>query len=132
MKQNNKKHILARYALVVGIMLMFSAAIVWDLFKTTVVYAAEWNDKADKVLTDTTAIAPERGQLLADNGTVLAANLQYYIPRIDWFSRTAVRYLMRPRPSRPMASPAARTAPTNCSRGCLPTTSMSACAVSRS
>ena len=86
MKQNNKKHILARYALVVGIMLMFSAAIVWDLFKTTVVYAAEWNDKADKVLTDTTAIAPERGQLLADNGTVLAANLQYYIPRIDWFT----------------------------------------------
>ncbi len=85
-KQNNKRHILARYAIVVGIMLLFSVTIVWDLFKTTVVYADEWNRKADKVLTDTTPIPPERGKLLADNGTVLSANLRYYVPRIDWFT----------------------------------------------
>ena len=86
MKNNNKRHILMRYAIVVGIMLAFSAIIAWDLFKTTAVQAAEWNKKADEVLMDTVAIEPERGKLLADNGTVLAANLQYYVVRIDWFT----------------------------------------------
>lgn len=86
MKQNNKRHILMRYAIVVGIMLLFSAMIAWNLFKTTVIHAAEWNAKAEKVLTDTVPIEPERGKLLADNGTVLAANLQYYVVRIDWFT----------------------------------------------
>ena len=86
MKNNNKRHILMRYAIVVGIMLAFSAVIAWDLFKTTVVLATEWNKKADEVLMDTIPIEPERGKLLADNGTVLAANLQYYVVRIDWFT----------------------------------------------
>ena len=86
MKNNNKRHILMRYAIVVGIMLAFSATIVWDLFKTTAVQAAEWNKKAAEVLMDTVPIEPERGKLLADNGTVLAANLQYYVVRIDWFT----------------------------------------------
>ena len=53
MKQNNKRHILARYALVVGIMLAFSVLIVWNLIKTTAVQAAEWNKKADEVLMET-------------------------------------------------------------------------------
>ena len=86
MKQNNKRHILARYAIVVGIMLAFSITIVWNLFKTTAVHAGEWNAKANSVLTSTSPIEPERGKLLADNGTVLAANLQYYVLRIDWFT----------------------------------------------
>ena len=34
MKETNKKHILLRYSLVVGIVLAFSAAIVWDMIKT--------------------------------------------------------------------------------------------------
>ena len=86
MKQNNKRHILVRYGIVVGFMLFFSAIIVWDLLKTTTIQAKEWNDKANSVLMTTTPIEPERGKLLADNGTVLAANLQYYVPRIDWFT----------------------------------------------
>ena len=86
MKETNKKHILLRYSLVVGLVLAFSVAIVWDMFKTAVVYGAEWNSKADSVLTKETPIEPERGKLLADNGSVLAANLQYYVLRIDWFT----------------------------------------------
>ena len=86
MKKNNKKHILMRYAIVVGIMLAFSVLIVWDLFKTTAIQAAVWNDKANTVLTSTTPIEPERGKLLAEDGSVLAANLQYYVLRIDWFT----------------------------------------------
>jgi len=86
MKQTNKRHILLRYSLVVGCMLVFSGLVVWDMVKTSVVHAADWNAKADSVLTQTTAIEPERGKLLASNGTVLAANLQFYTVRIDWFA----------------------------------------------
>ena len=75
-----------RYALVVGLMLLFSVTIVWDLFKTTAVQAAEWNAKAKRVISVPIVIEPERGKLLADNGSVLAANLQYYVLRIDWFT----------------------------------------------
>jgi cell division protein FtsI (penicillin-binding protein 3) len=87
MKQNNKGHILWRYAMVVGFMLMFSAVIVWNMFKLTVVQAPLWNAKAKTVLDVPTTIDPARGKLLADNGTVLAANLQFYIARIDWFTQ---------------------------------------------
>ena len=34
-KQNNKRRILLRYALVVGFMLVFSAFIIWNMFKFT-------------------------------------------------------------------------------------------------
>ena len=85
-RQNNKRHIMVRYGLVVGFMLLFSMIIVWDLFKTTIIQANDWNNKADSVLMTTTPIEPERGKLLADNGTVIAANLLYYVPRIDWFT----------------------------------------------
>ena len=87
MKQNNKRHILARYALVVGFMLTFSIAILVSLFRTTAVKAGDWNDKANTILTDTAFIEPERGIIYSDNGSVLAANLQYYTVRIDWFTQ---------------------------------------------
>lgn len=86
-KQNNKGHILWRYALVVGAMLLFSSVIVYNMFKISIVQAKAWNAKAKSVLDVTTQIAPERGKLLADNGTVLSANLQFYIARIDWFTQ---------------------------------------------
>ncbi len=87
MKQHtNKRHILVRYAIVVGCMLAFSAMICWNLFKTTAVQATLWNKKADEVLMKNVPIEPERGQLLADDGSVLAANLQFYVVRIDWFT----------------------------------------------
>ena len=87
MKQNNKRHILWRYALVVGFMLLFSSMIIWNMFKLTVVQADAWNAKAKTVLDSITSIPPERGKLLADDGTVLSANLQFYVVRIDWFAQ---------------------------------------------
>ena len=87
-RQNtNKRHILVRYAAVVGFMLLFATTIAWSLFKITAIQAKLWNDKADEVLMKKEPIEPERGKLLADDGSVLAANLQFYIPRIDWFTQ---------------------------------------------
>lgn len=81
---NNKRRIIFRYFLFVIIMLAFAGCILFKAFKTTIVYADDWNAKADSILSKVTIIEPERGKILADNGTVIAANMQFYIPRIDW------------------------------------------------
>lgn len=86
MRQSNKRYIQLRYLLVVGMMLFFSMFIVWAMFKNSVIYAGKWNAKADSVLLKITDIPPERGKLLADDGNVLAANLQFYTVRIDWLA----------------------------------------------
>lgn len=81
---NNKRRIILRYLIYVFVMLLFSGAITYKMFKTTVVYASDWNNKADSILTKVSVIEPVRGKLLADNGTVLAANMQFYTARVDW------------------------------------------------
>ncbi len=84
MKTSNKQHILFRYLFVIGIILLFSSAIIYNMLKISVVEAKQWNNKADSILTKETVLTPERGRLLSDNGSVLAANLNYYTARIDW------------------------------------------------
>lgn len=84
MKQSNKIHIFNRYLVVIAVILAFSLTIVYEIFKTTVVYAHRWNVKADSIWLDTSVIEPERGNILADNGTVLAANLHFFTVRVDW------------------------------------------------
>ena len=83
MKSTNKRHIQLRYAFVITFMMVLSCAIVWDMFKTSIIYAGAWNAKADSILERIEPIQPRRGRILADNGTVLAANLQFYVARID-------------------------------------------------
>ncbi len=84
MKKSNKDHMLGRTLWIITFVLLFSVLIGNALFKTTVTQAKAWNAKADSVLTRESPIEPERGMLLADSGTVLAANLQFYTARIDW------------------------------------------------
>ncbi|MBP5688670.1 MAG: transpeptidase family protein [Muribaculaceae bacterium] len=84
MKTSNKQHILFRYLVVIAVILLFSSAIIYNMFKISIVDAKEWNNKADSLLTKETILPPERGRLLSDNGSVLAANLNYYTARIDW------------------------------------------------
>ncbi|MBO4722445.1 MAG: transpeptidase family protein [Muribaculaceae bacterium] len=84
MKTSNKQHILLRYLFVIAVILLFSSAIIYNMFKISIVDAKAWNDKADKLLKKETILPPERGRLLSDNGSVLAANLNYYTARIDW------------------------------------------------
>lgn len=84
MKATNKSHILQRYAIIVVVMVLIALSIVFSLFKTTVIKADQWNNKADSLLALVTPIEPQRGKILSDSGAVLAANLSYYVPRIDW------------------------------------------------
>ncbi len=82
-KQNNKKHILFRYGLICIGFVVFSIAVVAKMFKTTVIDAGAWNERAKSELSKVDTIAPERGNILADNGNILACNLKVYDIKID-------------------------------------------------
>ncbi len=84
MKQNNKKNILIRYGVVVVLFIILGIGIVMKLIDTTVVEAAAWNARAERELSKVKVIPPERGNLLADNGNILACNLQVYDVLIDF------------------------------------------------
>lgn len=84
MKNSNKQHILVRYLIVIGMILLLATMIVYNMINISVVHAQQWNDKADSILTRETKLEPERGKILSDNGSVLAANLNFYTARIDW------------------------------------------------
>lgn len=81
--QNNKNRILFRYGIITIVFLIFSIAIVVKLFTTTIVEAPAWNARAKKELSQVWTIAPERGNILASNGNILACNLKVYDIKLD-------------------------------------------------
>ena len=82
-KNNNKSRIMLRYGIIVIVFLVFSAVIVGFLFTTTVVTATAWNKRAKEEFSKVYTIAPERGNILASNGNILACNLKVFDVKID-------------------------------------------------
>ena len=80
----SKKNIINRYKFILLLIFLFAAMIAGKLFKTTVVDAAAWNDLAEKSLRDSVVIYPQRGNILAADGSLLAANVMIYDLRIDF------------------------------------------------
>ena len=72
-----------RYAIVTLAFVAFGIALAVKLFHTTVLEAPAWNERAQKELSQTSVIAPERGNLLASNGNILACNLKVYDIKLD-------------------------------------------------
>ena len=72
-----------RYAIVTLVFVAFGVALAVKLFHTTVVEAPAWNKRAEDELSRTSVIAPERGNLLASNGNILACNLKVYDIKLD-------------------------------------------------
>lgn len=85
-KGNNQQHIMARYVIITFGILLFAGAILFKLFKTTVLEAEHWNKKANTELERTDTITPIRGDILAADGSILVTNLAYYNLRIDFRS----------------------------------------------
>lgn len=81
--QTNKNHILFRYGIIVLVFLIFSIAVVVKLIDTTIVEAPQWNQRAHRELSQTSVIPPERGNILASNGNILACNLKVYDVKLD-------------------------------------------------
>lgn len=86
MKKANRRHILIRYAIIIFFIMILAGCIVYKLVDTTVISADEWNKKAMAELSKVDSIAPERGNILAADGSILATNLRYYTLRIDFRS----------------------------------------------
>lgn len=82
-RRNNKRHILFRYVFISCLFLIFAFLVVLKLFQTTVVDAGAWNARARAELSRIDTIPPERGNILADNGNILACNLKVYDIKID-------------------------------------------------
>ena len=82
-KKSNRSRILMRYGMISIFFFILSAAIVGRLITTTVIKADEWNHVADSILNEMKAIPPERGNILADNGSILACNLIVYDIKVD-------------------------------------------------
>ncbi len=82
-KQNNKKHILLRYSIITIFFVLFSMLVIGKLFRTTVIDADAWNERARRELSRIDTIAPERGNILASNGNILACNLKVYDIMLD-------------------------------------------------
>lgn len=82
-KQNNKKHILFRYGLITIFFIIFGMLVMIKLFTTTVIEAPAWNARAKAELSRVDTIRPERGNILSDNGNILACNLKVYDIKID-------------------------------------------------
>lgn len=95
MRKDNRTNILFRYGLIVAVILLLSAMVVYKLVDTTVLVAHEWNKKATEELSKTYTIVPERGNILAADGSVLAANLRFYTVRIDYRSEKFQEKLYR-------------------------------------
>lgn len=81
--RKNRDFIMGRYALISVAILVAAAFVAVRLFSTTVIHATQWQEKAEAYLNKERSTDPERGKILADDRTVLAANINFYVPRID-------------------------------------------------
>ena len=84
MNTNSRTNILLRYFFISLGILLLAGLIVHKLFKTTVIHAEQWNILAEKDYSRVDTIRPERGNILAADGSILATNLQYYTIRMDY------------------------------------------------
>ena len=82
-KKNNKATILFRYGFITLLFFLFAAAVVIRLFTTTMIEAPKWNARAALDFAKVDTLKPERGNILANNGNILACNLKVYDVKVD-------------------------------------------------
>ncbi|MDE7397134.1 MAG: hypothetical protein K2M98_05345, partial [Muribaculum sp.] len=75
-----------RYIFVVLMMLGVAGFVLYKVVDNTIVHAAEWNKAAQKELSKTVLIEPERGNSMSANGTIQTTNLTFYNIRLDYRS----------------------------------------------
>ena len=80
---DSKKDILWRVYLACGLMVLFAFAIVGQLFKVQFSEGAKWRSKAQQLTTKYHTIEARRGNIFADDGSLLATSLPIYEVRMD-------------------------------------------------
>lgn len=82
-KKGNKRRIFIRYGMITSFFLLIAIGIIWNMFRTTVIEAPAWNERAHKELSRIDTIQPERGSIIAANGNILACNVKVCDIKID-------------------------------------------------
>lgn len=82
-KKGNKRRIFLRYGLITCFFMVIAVGIIWSMFRTTVIEAPAWNERARKELSKIDTIQPERGSIIAANGNILACDVQVCDIKID-------------------------------------------------
>lgn len=85
-KQRSRFSALARYGVVLAAMILAAGFIIRDMAQTAVVDAPKWNKRVSDELSEVVEIEPRRGDILADDGSVLATNMRYHTVWIDFKS----------------------------------------------
>lgn len=76
-----------RYSFLLAMMLSAATWIAYNTFRNAVIDRSHWNERAQIELSrSTNIIAPDRGDIFAADGSVLATTLQYYTLRVDFGS----------------------------------------------
>lgn len=83
-KQSGRQQILLRYAVIIFGILLLTGGVAWHLVDNTVVMAPKWNHRADSMMAVIDTIQPERGDLLAADGSIIATSMLRYNLRIDY------------------------------------------------
>ncbi len=82
--KSRRLYIYGRFTIISLGMLAIVVACIIFLINTAVIHQDEWTAKGDMTLADSIVINPLRGDILADDGSIMATNLNYYIARIDF------------------------------------------------
>lgn len=82
----NRLHILFRYILITLVILAVAGAVVYHMVRNTIIDAEHWNKISEEEMATVKVVSPKRGNLLSDDGRVLATNLRFYTMRIDYTS----------------------------------------------
>jgi len=80
---NIRTDILWRVYLVYAIMLLFSGAVLWQLCKVQLIEGAKWKESAHDLSTREKSVPAVRGNILSDDGSLLATSLPQYEIRLD-------------------------------------------------
>ena len=79
----NQSYIVRRFGIIFAITAILAVAIAVKLVQTTVVHRADWNRMAASTLADSVITYPDRGEILASDGSILATNLYYVDIMVD-------------------------------------------------
>ena len=77
MKSRTRDGIMGRYRVINYLIALMALAISVVLFKTSVYDSADWKLKADSTMLDVVSLKPDRGSILAADGSPLAVNVRY-------------------------------------------------------
>lgn len=78
-----KKEVLIRLYLVFACFAITAAVIAWKVFQIAIIEGEEWRNKGEKSYVQYREVEAERGNILADDGSLLASSLPYFEIRMD-------------------------------------------------